>query len=559
MAETESLRKRMQRLHDQLVAEREQWIPRWKTISDYIQPFRARFLLDDANKPQVNSLKIIDSTGTRASRITSAGLMSGVTSPARAWFRMDVADPALMDNALVKRWLFQVERILRDVLTKSNLYNQLPLVYENVAVFGTAALYEEEDADDQVRFWTFPVGSFCASNNKRLAVDTVSREYRMTVRQLVEEFGIDQVSDAARAAHDAGRLEEWRDVVHVIAPNPQHDARKLDARFKRYLSVHWEKTGDEEQGLLRESGYDQFPVFVPRWHTTGEDAYGVGPGVDALPDVKELQLLEKRGLQAIDKQVDPPLVASAQLQSRAINTVPGGVTFHSGNNAGDAVVRPLYQVAPQTAELQAKQAEVRGRINGAFFVDIFLMFADSDRRQITAEEIRAKQEEKLLMLGPVLERLDKELLDPLIERTFAICLRRGLLPRPPEELQGMELRIQYLSILSQAQRMLGISSVDRLLGVTGNMAAIYPGVTDKINADQAIDVYADMLGTPPDLVRSDEEVAAMRQAKAQMMQQQQAMQAMQANAQSAKLLSETDTRGENALTDLLRAGTGAAP
>jgi hypothetical protein len=199
---------------------------------------------------------------------------------------------------------------------------------------------------------------------------------------------------------------------------------------------------------------------------------------------------------------------------------------------------------------------------------LWLMMAQTDRRQMTATEVAERHEEKMLQLGPVLERLEDELLDPLIDRVFAIALRAGHIPPPPQELQGQELRVEYISILAQAQKLLGTASVERLAGFVGNLAAVNPGVLDKVNMDAMVSEYSEMLGTNPNLLHPDEQVQQARQARAQQQQALMAQQQMAGMVQGAKTLSETDMEGDTALNRLMgtlggmasgMAGTGTTP
>tara|TARA_R110002050_G_scaffold247646_1_gene385409 strand:- start:782 stop:1459 length:678 start_codon:yes stop_codon:yes gene_type:complete len=219
-----------------------------------------------------------------------------------------------------------------------------------------------------------------------------------------------------------------------------------------------------------------------------------------------------------------------------------------GNQGG---FRPTYEVNPRLGELQQDIAETQYRIQQGFYADLFQMMTQSDRRQITAREIDERHEEKLLMLGPVLERLHTELLNPLIDRTFNIMARNDLLPPAPEELGGVTLKVEYISVMAQAQKAIGTGAIERLAGFVGNMAATKPDVLDKFDADQSVDEYAEMLGVPPKIVVPDDVVQQMRQARQEQMEQQQMMEQASMGAQAAKVMSDADTGGENILTDII--------
>ena len=177
---------------------------------------------------------------------------------------------------------------------------------------------------------------------------------------------------------------------------------------------------------------------------------------------------------------------------------------------------------------------------------------------ITAREIDERRDEKLLALGPVLEQLNQDLLDPLIDNTFTIMMQRGLLPEPPEEIQGVDLKVEYLSIMAQAQKLIGISTVERFAGFVTGMAQINPEILDKVDFDQMTDVYGEMVSIAPGIIRSDEKVEEIRGARAQQQQQAQQAAMMQAGAGVAKDLSQSDMSGENALTSLLNSANAGS-
>jgi len=530
--------------------ERSTYFGHWEELSEYILPRRGRFLASKRNDGSKKNGKIVDSTATMAIRTLSAGMMSGITSPARPWFRLATPDPTLMEVAEVKQWLFQSEKRMREIFSRSNLYNSLQTVYEEMGVFGTAAMLVQEDHDDVIRCYPFTAGEYGLANSDRLNVDTFYREFQLTVSQTVQWFSKENCSDEVNGMHKNGQLDKWVDIIHVIEPNHARETNKRDSKNMLYRSVYFEKGGRGDK-LLGDSGYEEFPVMAPRWHVTGVDIYGRSPAMDVLGDVKMLQIEQKRKAQGIDKMINPPMQAPSSLRGQAASVLPGGVTYVDSMQGTQGGFRPTYEVNPRLAELQQDIAETQNRIQHGFYSDLFQMLTLSNRRQITAREIDERHEEKLLMLGPVLERLHSELLDPLIDRTFNIMIRNNLVPPAPEELNGVDLRVEYISVMAQAQRAIGTGAIERLAGFVGNLAAAKPEVLDKFDADQSVDEYAEMLGVPPKIVVSDDDVLSLREQRAQAQQQQQQMEQVNQGAQAAKVLSEADTEGNNVLSNIL--------
>ncbi len=543
----ETKRKRFERRLKALKDERLSWEPLWKDISENIEPMRSRFHKSDVNRGTKNLRNnIVDNTATMAARNLAAGMMAGITSPARPWFELEVDDETMMDAHAVKVWLDQVGKIMRTAMAQSNLYGTLHQTYYELGGFGTACMIVEEDDEKIFRGVPMTVGQYNLATSHRGTVDTMYREFSMTVRQLVQRFGLENCSDSVQQLFRSGALENWVEVVHLIEPNDERRTGVVDNRNMPWRSVYYEATATGDK-LLRESGYVENPVMAPRWDVLGEDTYGTGPGAVALGDTKALQLEQKRKAQAIELYVRPPQVASSTLRKSGMSIVAGSINYVDPSEFSATGMKPVFQIEPRIQELQMSIGENQQRIARAFFEDLFLMIAQSDGR-MTATEVVERREEKMLMLGPVLQRVHYELLDPLIDRVFGILMRNGHFPEPPEELEGHEIRVEYVSILAQAQRAIAVGSIERFLGLAGNLAGVNEEVLDNIDFDEAINEYAEQTGVPPTLVRAKHVVDDIRRRRQEAAEQQQAQEGMMQGVQAAKLLSETDTRGDNALT-----------
>ena len=570
----ESKRKRYEILRAQLELERSSFLSHWKDLGNYILPRRPRFSVTDVNRGDRRNQNIIDATATLAARTLRSGLMSGITSPARPWFRLTTSDQSLNDRSQVKFWLHNVTQRMTSVFLRSNLYNVLPIVYGDLGVFGTAPISIEEDMDTTVRFYSFPVGCYTIANNGKLRVDVFNRDFRMTVRQVVERFGqadkggdIDwsNISDTVKNYWERGEREAWIDICHVVTPNSEYNPKLLHSKYKRYASCYYERgnQGVSDRGydvadkLLSEKGYDFFPILCPRWETTGEDVYGTScPGMEALGDIRALQVMQKRKAQAVEKMVNPPMVGPSSLRNTKTSILPGDITY-SDERDGQKGFRPAHEIQFRVQEISMDIQETQRRISRCFYEDLFLMLAQSDRRDITAREIDERHEEKLLALGPVLEQLNQDLLDPLIDATFNIMLRQGQIPEAPQELQGMELKVEYISVMAQAQKMVGISGVERFSQFMMQMASVNQGVLNKWDMEQTADVYADMTSIPPGIVRSDEDTAALHAQQAKAQQQAMAAQQLKDSTSAVKNLSQSEMGGDNALSRLSQGAQAA--
>ena len=540
----------------QLETERSSWVSQWTELSTQLFPRAGRFTVDDRNDGKRRHNAIYDRTGTGALRILAAGMMSGVTSPARPWFRLRIPDDALMEYQPVKVWLAQVTRKMQAVFGQSNTYRALHQLYEELGAFGTGNTLIMDDFERGIHLYPNTVGRYALATDFKGNVDTSYRELQKTARQLVQEFGEANVSSAVKNMVTNGNGDSWVTIVHAIEPRKERDIRSKSSREMPWASCYFEKGGDGDK-LLRESGFERFRVLAPRWYTSSEDVYGQSPGMEVLGDIKQLQHEQLRKSQGIDYQTRPPLQGPSSLKGEDVDILPGGYTVADTASAGGGV-KPLFQVGLDLNHLLADIQDVRQRIREGMYSDLFLMISQAVSTNMTATEVAERHEEKLLMLGPVLERLHNELLDPLIEITFERLLQAGALPPPPEELIGVNLDVEFVSILAQAQRAIGANSTDRFVGNLGAMAQIKPEVLDKFDADRWVDNYADQIGVDPELIVGKEEVALIRKARADQQAAQQAAAQTQQAAESVGKLGGVATQNgaSNAGADIMNQLTG---
>lgn len=538
----------------QLKAERASWMAHWKEISDYLLPRSGRFFIQDRDKGWRRHNNIYDSTGTRSLRVLAAGMMSGMTSPARPWFRLTTANPELDDQGEVKMWLAQCQKVMLDIFARSNTYRALHSMYEEIAAFGTGASIILPDYQNVIHHYPLTTGEYCIATNYRGEVDTLYREFQKTVHELVAEFGYENCSNSTKSLYDRGSLDQWVTIVHAIEPRSDRDHTKSDSMNMAWKSCYFELNGERSK-YLRESGFSKFPAVVPRWATVGGDIYGNSPGMEALGDIKQLQHEQLRKAQAIDFKTKPPLQVPTSMKNRDIEALPGGISFVDMGSPS-AGIKTAFEVNLDLSHLLADIGDVRERIRGSFYADLFLMLANQTEARMTATEVAERHEEKLLMLGPVLERLQNELLDPLIDITFDRMIEAGIVPPPPESIQGINLNVEYVSMLAQAQRAVGTNSIDRFVGTLGQVAQYKPEVLDKLDTDKWADSYADMLGVDPELIVQKEQVDLIRQQRAQAQVKQAQLDQLNQASQTAKNLGQTPTTGQNAMTDVINMFSG---
>lgn len=527
-------------------ADRQPWWQHWRDLADYILPRRYIWLLSpsEAARRATRNPHILDATGTTAARTLASGMMNGITSPARPWFKLRVQGVDDNDHEL-RIWLDEVQRRMLLIMAESNFYNAMAVVYLDLVIFGTGAMLIYEDFKNVIRCFNPALGEYYLAQDFGLSVNTFAREFTLKVHQLVSEFGEENCSDTVRAMWKTGGASRQKDVkvCHLIQPN---DDKLVSDKFE-FCEVYWEKGTNGR--LLRKRGFDEIPGIFPRWELSGNDAYGTGPGSDALADIIQLQHETKRKAQSLDKFVNPPIVASLHLANRPMSLLPGGVTFAA--NVDEAGAKPLYQINPPLGEMTADIREVQMRIKEICYNQLFRDISMLETVR-SATEIDARREEKLILLGSVLERFENEALDPAINRIFGIMSRGGLLPEAPPRFTSAKIEIQYVSILSTAQRAVGVAPLERAFGLSGNLAAVYPDVLNILDINEAFRLYCEDIGVPARAIKSRETSAADKQRQNELVQNREDAATGASLAKSGALLSKTDVGGgQNAVQALL--------
>lgn len=544
-------------------AQRDNFSVVWREISDFVSPGRGLFDTTLPNQGEKKHLLLFDSTPSHSLGILAAGMQGGLTSPSKEWFRSVPASPELYDRHDVLLWCTDVDRIMYWAINRGGTYNATHTLYGETGAFGTGALIVEEDPADILLVKPFTAGEWSCEYGVNDRPTAFSRDFWMTAAQLRNAYGYDKLSDQAKRACDNNLFNEWFQVRHLICENKDYQEDSPLAKNMLYMSVYWELNGNTDEPL-DVGGYREFPVMITRWDRVGADFYGRGPGWLALQESKTLQEMRKDTLKADKLQIQPPLTAPTAARKQRVSIYPGAIAYSDS----DVTHRPIFQPNMDMNAHAASVIDSRDMIRKAFFADLFAMIAGMDNRDMTAREVAERHEEKMLILGPVIERLEQEFLTPFLRRVFLILDRRGFIPPPPAILRGKPLEFEYISLLAQAQRMVGISAIDRMVNMVGYIANVSPESMDVVNPDAMIREYARMVGATEKILRDPEEIAVMRGQRAQQQQQARQMAAAEAEAKTMKSAtgsvkdlagSPTQGGGSNALEGLLSAmGGGGA-
>lgn len=549
MSEDLKLRQRILTRWGTLKKERLPYMTQWLEISEHITPSRGRFLIGkNRNESRSRWNRIVDSSAVRAANILAAGLMSGMTDPSSQWFALTTGTPNLDEAQAVKVWLDQVQRIMEMAFTRTNTYQALHQGWRDVGTYGVMAMVIAEDDREVFHCYPLSVGEYAIGVDDRGVPDTLYRRFIMTAAQLVARFGRSKLSADVLRNFDAGQVDHEYKLIHAIEPRFDRQYGKRDSRNMPWRSVIIQIDSDgTKDGILEESGFNEFPCVVGRWGASASDVYSEeSPGMVALGDVRQLQHEQKQKGNSIDYIVNPPLIMPTAARDNEDDFEPGGRIYLDAPAQKDAV-QSAWQVQMDINALRQDIAEVQQRINQAFSVDMFLMLSGQQMGKMTATEVAERHEEKLMMLGPVLSRLNNEVLKPLIERTFSILYRAGQLPPAPPELAGVELSIEYTSMLARSQRAIRANSLDQFLQRIGQVAQFDPNVLAKIDSFRIVDEYADYLSVAPSVVVPTEQAQQKIEAQQQAQQAEQMQQAADAVSKLGRVPADGSTVGGQAV------------
>lgn len=466
-------------------------------------------------------------------------------------------DDELAEYHTVKLWLEECKDIMMGIYAKSNIYNMLMNIDAELSQFGTASALLLEDYDHAIWARPYTCGEFAGDVDARGRVSHFARRFKLTAWQMVQEFGFDVCSEQVKNAYKANNMTAYFPVTMLIEQNLKYDPGRLAIGNFPWRSYYFEDGSSDR--FLKVAGYHERPFIMPRWTTVANGIYGSGPGHNALGNCMQLQKLEKLNMRLLETRADPAMLVPASVGK--VDRLPGKQTIVPDNAVN--LIRPVYQTtgsredAMQTIQLKQQQ------IAAAFYNDLFVMLSSQDNPQMTAREVAERHEEKLLMLSPVLEQLHNEVLIPLTKRTFEIALRNGLFPPVPEELQGQEenLKVEFISLLAQAQRMVESPALEKTLALAGNLAGIAPEIVDNIDMDAVIRQHAVINGAPEKMMRGEDEVKKLREQRAQAQAQQQQMEQAAAMAkplrdgvEAARLLSETPVTDDSSIINAMLGG-----
>ena len=539
--ETQDNKKFARELKDnlsRLMEKRKTWETHWQEVADYFLT-RKSDITERHTKGDKRNLQVFDATGTHALELLASSLHGSLTSASNRWFSLRFKKSAVNEDDTAKEWLEDSAGKMFLAFHRSNFQQEIFEAYHDLICFGTAAMFIEADDDDMIRFSTRHIKEIYIAENGKGLVDCIYRRFTITAKAAADKFGLENLSRNLQAIYKNSMFDEV-ELCHVVKPRDIYDPRKIDKKNMPYVSTYFEMETDH---IISHGGFREFPYVVPRWLKSSNEVYGRSPAQNSLPDIKVLNKMVEIQLQAAAKQINPPLLIPDDSAILPVRTAPGSLNFYR-SGARDKI-EPLNIGANNPLGLNLEQQR-RESIGKAFHIDQLLI--QESPRQMTATEVQTRQDEKLKILGPVMGRLQSEMLNPLIVRVFQIMLRGNHFIQAPPILANQEIEIEYVSPMALAMKSQQLNGIMRGMEIFGSLSQTMP-VTDYIDENGLVKELIDILGLSAKMIKSDDEVQEIRaNRQEQQMQQAQMQQALEESqvaknaAPAVKAINETNKR-----------------
>ena len=506
----------------------------------------------------------MDRTATIAGEVCAAGLMAGLTDPDRDWAKFGPGIPGFELDQAAQAWYEDLAERYNYILTHSNFYDAQAQHYDDLVFFGTAPAIDYEDEKDVLHVFTPCAGEYRLGSGFDFSNEVLYREFRLTVSQMVEMFGVENCPDDIQQLwrQKGGALEYEQVIGHAIEPNfAVNDGNGGNVGVVpggfTWREAYWIR-GQKNAKPLAMAGFRQQPFATSLWNTQGNDPYGRGVGEYMLGDTISLQMATRQMATAIQKVIDPPMGGDVSLQNLPASTAPGKITFFNTGANGEKKFFPLYQTNPDIAAIARYIEQIQARLKVTAFNDVFQIIQnlrETTKAEVTATEIDALREEALLRMGPVIGRVYSSLRQR-VKRHLAIMDRRGLIPPKPPSLRGVPTKIDFISMLTAAQKATSTAAIARSVQFAGVISGAYPEAKFVIDPDAAIREFNEGVGSTSKILRSPQQVKKLQADFAKQTAQAQAMAQTAAGAQAAGALGKASVGPGTALGALVGAPGG---
>ncbi len=513
------------RRYNILKAERGTFENNWQEIADHLLG-RRDFVTKNVTGGRKRFSLIFDTTGLLSAELLAAALHSLLTNTATKWLRLKTEDDKLMDDEDVVEWLQDAESKTLTAFNspRSRFSPQVAETYVDLVAFGTGSMFVGDEPGRGPIFSSRPLMEIVIDEDATGAIDTVFRAFPYTVRQAVQAFGAEAVPRAAQLLER--NAEETIEFLHVVFRREDPNPSMLVVSSMPWQSMYLLRN---EAKIVSTGGYFEMPYMVARWSKDAGELYGRGPGWISLPDQKMLNEMSKTVLTAAQKATDPPLLVADDSVLGQIRTAPGSLNTYRAGIFDEDPIRPLQSNARIDIGVEMiKQRQVN--VQNAFFSQLLQLFQDP---RMTATQVIELANQTQRLLSPMLGRLQVEMLEPMIDRVFGILLRSGKFLPPPMALSGQNIKVEYIGPVARSQKASDAQAIIDTFTVAASLVQVNPEAMDNLDTDEAIRLVARAKEVPMSILRRREDVAALREARTRLAEEQAQLEDVQTAAQAA--------------------------
>lgn len=523
---------------DQLIQDWAKYVASRLNFESYWQSLHDYFYLESSNinktshpGTELDANYLWDATPLECADVFASGFMNYLTPPTSKWMKLRHKNPALSENKAVNDFLEDVTNEVLSTINRSNFYDQMFPSYKSSGVYGTSLMFQEEDIQDEARFYNIPLKQVCIVEDAKGRARAYYIEFEYTANQAASRWGIEALSEQLK-----------REIVEMKGDDTKHkfllyigrrEIREVQKSDKKNMPVEacWvDVTG---RTIVEESGYNEFPAMVHRFDKRPFIPWGYSPAMKALPFARILQACAKTNLRAMMKHTDPPMALPHNAFLAPFNMNPRAINYYKKDMMDSKGIFEFGNFGDPKAGMMAIEYYAN-QVKSLMYTDTFLAF-NNITKDMNNPEVMERINEKMSMLGPAVGRYLSEVLNPIVQRTIGILFRRGKLPDPPDELiLDPNYEIDFIGVLAQAQRRSELNSLVTGLQMIGNMAQFSPEVLDKVNPDRVTDEVWSITGAPVKVLRDDAEIKDIRQHRAQQVTEQQQMAKMAQGSEIAK-------------------------
>ena len=505
-----------------LKEKRSNWESHWQEVADLMLPRKAE-ITKERSRGDKRSNQIYDATAIHSLELLAASLHGMLTSSANRWFSLRFKEAILNENDEAREWLEDSIDKMYLAFARSNFQQEIFENYHDLIAFRTSCLMVEEDEDDVIRFSARHIKEIYIEENKKGLIDNVYRKFKITADQAMQKFGSENLSKEINTTHKTKPFDEV-EICHIVRPRFAYDASKKDKKNMKFQSIYFEHGTDH---IISVGGFNENPYVVSRYLKSSTEIYGRSPAMSALADCKVLNKMVEHGLKAAAKQIDPPLLVPDDSMLAPVRMTPGSLNYYRSGSRDRIEALNIGQNTATTLNAENQRREAIARM---FHVDQLQV---QSNRTMTATEVLQRNEEKMRILGPVMGRIQSELLEPMINRVFSIMLRNRLFAEAPAILANQEIEIEYVSPMALAQKGQELQNIMRGLEIFGSISQMAP-VQDYLDENGLVKQLVRTLGLPARMIKSDKQVQTIRMERQEAQQQQMQMQQQLAESEIAK-------------------------